>query len=93
MEIVIVFYQIKTDLNQASHFQFATRENNYNLRNFQELESSLKRTVKFGTETISYRVPQIWNLIPERLRELETLNKFKKDIKKWKCNACPCKMC
>ena len=32
---------------------FVTRENNYNLRNFQELESSLRRTVKFGTETIS----------------------------------------
>ena len=25
--------------------------------------------------------PQIWNLIPERLRELEALNKFKKEIK------------
>ena len=56
---------------------FVTRENNYNLRNFQALES-YKRTVKFGTETISYRGPQIWNLIPERLRALETLNKFKK---------------
>ena len=72
---------------------FVTRENNYNLRNFQELESSLRRTVKFGTETISYRGPQIWNLIPERLRTLETLNKFKKEIKKWKCDACPCRMC
>ena len=51
---------------------FVTRENNCNLRNFQVLESSLK----FGTETISYRGPQIWNLIPERLRTLETLNKF-----------------
>ena len=71
---------------------FVTRENNYNLRNFQELESSLRRTVKFGTETISYRGPQIWNLIPERLRTLETLNKFKKEIKKWKCDACSCRM-
>ena len=51
---------------------FATRENNCNLRNFQELKSSLKRTVKFGTKTISYRGPQIWNLIPEGLRALET---------------------
>ena len=72
---------------------FVTRENNYNLGNFQELESSLRGTVKFGTETISYRGPQIWNLIPERLRTLETLNKFKKEIKKWKCDACPCRMC
>ena len=30
---------------------FVTRENNYNLRNFQELESSYKRTVKFETYT------------------------------------------
>ena len=37
---------------------FVTRENNYNLRNFQELESSLRRTVKFETETISYRGPE-----------------------------------
>ena len=72
---------------------FITRENNYNLRNFPELESSLRRTVKFGTETISYRGPQIWNLIPERIRTLETLNKFKKEIKSWKCDACPCRMC
>ena len=66
---------IKSDL-------FVTRESNYNLRNFQELESSLRQTVKFGTETISYRGPQIWKLIPERFRSLETLNIFKKGIKK-----------
>ena len=59
---------------------FAISKNNYNLRNFQELESSLRRTVKFGTETISYRGPQIWNLIPKRLKTLETLNKLKKKI-------------
>ena len=36
---------------------FITRENNYNLRNFKALESSHKRTVQLGTETISYRGP------------------------------------
>ena len=59
---------------------FVTGGNNYSLRNFQDLESSLRRTVKFGTETISYRGPQIWNLIPKRLKTLETLNKLKKKI-------------
>ena len=47
---------------------FVARENNYNLRNFEELESSLRGTVKFETETISCRGPQIWNLIAERIR-------------------------
>ena len=36
---------------------FSTRENNYNIRNFQELESTLKQTEKFVTETICYRGP------------------------------------
>ena len=58
-----------------------TRKSNYNFRSFQELESSLIRTVKFGTKTISYRGLQIWNLISERLRALATLNKFKKELK------------
>ena len=71
----------------------ATRENNYNLRNVKALQSSRKQTVKIGTETISYREPQIWNLIPDGLRILETLNKLKKKINKRKCGACPCKMC
>ena len=46
-----------------------------------------------GAETISYREiygTQIRNLILERLRALETLSKFKQEIKKWKCDACHC---
>ena len=50
----------------------STRENSHNLRNFQELESLHKRTVTFGIETISCRGPQVQNLIPERIRALET---------------------
>ena len=42
---------------------FVTRQNNYNLKNFPELESSLRRTVKFGAETISYRGPS--NMEPD----------------------------
>ena len=60
---------------------FFTRENKYNLRNFPALESSDKQTIKFGTETISYCRPQIWNLILEILRTLATLNKFRKELK------------
>ena len=79
--LAITIYKFQAGLTPPSDL-FVTRENNYNLSNFQEFESSLKRTVKFETETIPCRGPQIWNLIPERLRELETLNKFKKEIKK-----------
>ena len=61
---------------------FTTRENKYSLRNFQALKSSHKRTVTFGTETISYWEHQIWSVILERLKTLATLNKFEKEMKK-----------
>ena len=35
----------------------------YGLINFQVLESSHKETVVFGTQTLSYKATQIWNLI------------------------------
>ena len=71
---------------------FFSREK-YGLINFQVLESSHKETVAFGTQTLSYKATQIWNFIAEKLRTLATLNKFKIEIKTWKCDVCPCRMC
>ena len=45
---------------------FMIRNNNYNLKNFQCLYSTNKITVKYGIETVTYRGPQIWNLVPEK---------------------------
>ena len=61
---------------------FFSRQNIYNLRKFQELSTSTKNTVNFGTETISYRGPQLWNLIPDNIKSEPTLELFKKKIRK-----------
>ena len=89
--LTIEIYKFQVTLIMSG--PFVTRENNYHLGNFWELESSRKLTVKFGKETVSYRGSQIWNMIPERLRALETFNKFEKEMQKSKCVACPCRMC
>ena len=72
---------------------FFSRQNIYSLRKFQELSTSTKNMVNFGTETISYRGPQLWNLIPDNIKSELTLELFKKKIRKWKCESCPCRMC
>ena len=72
---------------------FFSRQNIYNRRKFQELSTSTKNTVNFGAETISYRGPQLWNLIPDNIKSEPTLELFKKKIRKWKCEPCPCRMC
>ena len=43
---------------------FFSRQNIYSLPKFQELSIS---TVNFGSETISYRDPQLWNVIPDNI--------------------------
>ena len=50
-------------------------------------------TYMLRTETISYRGPQLWNLIPDNIKSEPSLELFKKKIRKWKCEPCPCRMC
>ena len=50
------------------------RFNTYNLRNFQEFATERKRTVWYGLETFSYRYPQLWSLLPESLKEMNSLS-------------------
>ena len=51
------------------------------------------RTVSWGTETLFHLGPKIWMLVPLELRKLPTLYKFKKAIKSWKPDKCPCRIC
>ena len=56
---------------------FFSIQNIYNLRKFQERSTSTKNTVNFGTETICYRGPQLWNLISDNIKSEPTLELFK----------------
>ena len=42
-------------------------------------------------------IPQIrtvhWNLISEEIKNITTLNIFKKEIRRWKPKNCPCRIC
>ena len=69
------------------------RFNTYNPRNFQEFAKGRKRTVWYGLETLSYRYPQLWSLLPESLKEMNSLSQFKRNIKHWICRDCPCRLC
>ena len=65
----------------------------YNLKNFQEFEIERKRTVYFGSETLSYRSPYLWLLLPEHMRQINSLDQFKRSVRQWVCNTCPCRLC
>ena len=67
---------------------FNLKENKrYSLINVYELYSRNLRTLKYGTETISYLAPKIWSIVPQTINESTSINSFKTKI------DCPCRLC
>ena len=65
----------------------------YNLRQDASFRSYNVKTALYGTETLSYLGPKIWNLVPSNIRDCATEPIFRKKIKKWKPDRCPCRPC
>ena len=65
----------------------------YNTRNRCSFYSRPVRTVVHGTESLSQLGPKIWELVPSDMKNFSSLTAFKKAIKQWKPDACPCRIC
>ena len=65
----------------------------YNLRNITDFTIPAIRTVYHGSESISFLGPKIWNMLPDRLKNANSLEIFKSEIKKWTPENCPCRLC
>ena len=63
---------------------------------FVERELSYRRSVnsvRYGTESVSFLAPKIWDILPKEIKDSKTLNVFKTKIKKWVPRECPCRLC
>ena len=47
----------------------------------------------YGTETITYRGPEIWKHVPQSIKDITSLAKFKQEIKCWRPAGCTCRLC
>ena len=54
---------------------FERRNESYNVRNFQEFLTERKRTVHYVLETLSSWSPQLWSLLTENIKEVESLKR------------------
>ena len=72
---------------------FHVQQKNYHLRNDSYFAIPHVKSVYHGAESLSNLEPRIWNLVPEKLKQLVDIHAFKKEIKKWKPENCPCRLC
>ena len=68
-------------------------ERRYNLRQSSQFFLPLVNSVYHGTESLSYLGPKVWDILPNIYKNIDSLHKFKKAIKKWKPENCPCRIC
>ena len=71
---------------------FHRRDINYNLRINSDFAMPNVRSIFHGRESISYLGPKIWDIVPLELKELTSVVDFKKGVKKWKPENCPCRL-
>ena len=65
---------------------------NYNLSRFQKFANTKKNSVRMSPETITYRAPQLWNLVPTEIKDSSSLSIFKEKIKSWYCGNSLCRL-
>ena len=88
-------YKVSKGMSPPQITELFTRrdEHPYNLRHNAEFLQPLVNSVRCGTESISYLGPKIWGMVPDTYKNIESLYNFKKAIKKWKAENCPCRIC
>ena len=93
-QLAIEIYKALNDLSSSLMAElFKFRHTCYNLRAGNKLESNNIKTVNYGTESISYLAPKIWEQVPNEIKESSSLYIFKRKIKMWIPDKCPCRIC
>ena len=62
---------------------FVFRGNKHNIRNYQILSNNVRKTVRYGLETILYRCPFLWANLPQEYKSQKSLSPFKRKIIRW----------
>ena len=51
------------------------------------------RTACYGLETISFLGSRLWQVLPNDVKQSDTLATYKRRIKTWKGEECNCRLC
>ena len=88
-------YKIKNDLSPVIVTELFEQRNeqHYDLRKNSQFTINPIRTVYHGSKSISFLGPKIWNILPDKLKNVNSIEAFKMQIKKWNPENCLCPLC
>ena len=93
-KLAIEMYKLKNNIEPALMKSIISESNNpYNLRSKNPFQTHNVHTVSYGTESVAFRGPKTWSLIPKEIKDSQSLTDFKSKIKKWIPTGCECRLC
>ena len=72
---------------------FALKMSSYDPRNNDSFKRRREKFVWHDTKLVSYLGPRIWDLVPNEIKESESLNGSKFKIKRWVPEGCRSRIC
>ena len=93
--LAIEMYKVAKDMspNIMNGVFKLTNIPHYNLQHTSHFSTDPIHSAYNGTESASYLRPKIWEQIPTEIKNKDSLDGFKQEIKKWKPTECPCRIC
>ena len=93
--MAIEMYKVKNNLGPSILENiFALNTNNRaGLRSSSEFLRPRVNTVHFGKDSLQYFGSVIWNIVPSDIKNSVSLSSFKKHIRNWSPDECPCRLC
>ena len=89
--LAVEMYKVKKNISPIPMQElFTAQANVHGLRNKRCWYIPNVRTVGYGTETIIFRWPKTWELVPTEIKVSKSLQEFKAKIKVWKAEGCTC---
>ena len=87
-------YKTKCGLNPPFMKEiFMKRNINYSLRRGGDAQLPKVRTKYFGVESIAYLGNKLWHILPQEIKQSNSLSIFKKQIRCWNGGKCKCRLC
>ena len=93
--LVTEIFKVKNNLSpeiMKQVFDFQEPYNNLRSETSQFRRENIK-TTHYGIQSAKFLGPKIWVMVPQNIKNCKYLQEFKRLIKGWKPEACPCRMC
>ena len=92
--LALEMYKVKNNISPAPVREIFTEHiNTHDLRHKRLWEIPKISSVYCGSETLRYRGPLTWDLLPDSIKDSKSLGEFKIKIKGWKPHECTCRLC